>query len=666
MQKYKKAWAAINSLLEAGRSLSGNERHCVFLNTGGKRFACVSAATGLDLVDDGRALAVCDWNSDGKADLWISNRTAPWCRLMLNQSKTGYHFLALKLRGTTCNRDAIGARVEVHLGGESPRRLIKTLRAGEGFVAQSSKWLLFGLGDNVVVDKIVVRWPGGDEETLHVSAIDRFYTITQGKQHATRWTPPQSNLEPAAPKLPTSSEQARVFLATRLPFPTTRIDDFSGKKVQLQTEGGPVLLNLWASWCTPCVREMDEWTKAQQRIKEIGLRIVSVSIDNIDESEATRDEAWAILEKIEFPFERRLATQEFMTVMEVINRAMVDKPASLPLPTSLLLDARGRIAVIYKGPVDVEQLEADVKLLKANAGERFNLAAHMPGKWFSEPPQANPTRLVKGFVQAGELKRAGQYLRQFLNATPDKNATISEVSAQAFAALAAAMEEQNQSDEALRAYNDSLDQDASDGQVHAAKARLLAKSGRAQEAASSFRKAVDLNSDDFNIRKELVLSYFNLRQFSEAKPHLDVLVAAQPRDAVAHLLLGQALKRTGDPALAISHIRTSLEIQPDWPLAINDLAWMLATHPKESIRDGGEAIQLAEGLCVKTKYRRPTLLDTLAAAYAEGGRMDDAVSTMQKAIALLPAGATPPQEFLQRLELYQNGKPFREQLPSPE
>ncbi len=124
--------------------------------------------------------------------------------------------------------------------------------------------------------------------------------------------------------------------------------------------------------------------------------------------------------------------------------------------------------------------------------------------------------------------------------------------------------------------------------------------------------------------------------------------------------------RTGDRALAISHIRTSLEIQPDWPLAINDLAWMLATHPKESIRDGGEAIQLAEGLCVKTKYRRPTLLDTLAAAYAEGGRMDDAVSTMQKAIALLPAGATPPQEFLQRLELYQNGKPFREQLPSPE
>ena len=74
-------------MLNTGRSFSGRERHCVFLNTGDDegeiaRFANVSAVTGLDLPDDGRAVAVVDWDHDGDLDLWISNRNAPRLRLL--------------------------------------------------------------------------------------------------------------------------------------------------------------------------------------------------------------------------------------------------------------------------------------------------------------------------------------------------------------------------------------------------------------------------------------------------------------------------------------------------------------------------------------------------------------------------------------------------------
>jgi len=150
-------------MLADGRSLSGHEHNCCFLNTHGKRFADVSAAIGLDHTSDSRGAATVDWDLDGDLDIWISNRTGPRLRFMHNRLGTGSHFLALRLEGVKCNRDAIGARVEVFGAGESGSRLVRALRAGEGYLAQSSKWLHFGLGDQSAIERIVVHWPVWNE-----------------------------------------------------------------------------------------------------------------------------------------------------------------------------------------------------------------------------------------------------------------------------------------------------------------------------------------------------------------------------------------------------------------------------------------------------------------------------------------------------------------------
>ena len=86
--------------------------------------------------DDGRAIATVDWDHDGDLDLWISNRSAPRLRLMRNDLPRTNHFIALRLQGngTTTNRDAIGARIELILDGtENSKPLIQTLagRAAE-------------------------------------------------------------------------------------------------------------------------------------------------------------------------------------------------------------------------------------------------------------------------------------------------------------------------------------------------------------------------------------------------------------------------------------------------------------------------------------------------------------------------------------------------------
>jgi len=189
--EYLRSYNQLGTMLREGRSFSGNERNCCFLNMGAApaaegRFANISAVSGLDYPDDGRAVALVDWDQDGRLDMWISNRNAPRLRLMHNEVPSSNHFLALRLEGNgkTTSRDAIGARVEVVLGGarvqspeskasesneSGPRHapiasghppLIKTLRAGEGFLAQSSKWLHFGLGAAGVVEREAVARAG--------------------------------------------------------------------------------------------------------------------------------------------------------------------------------------------------------------------------------------------------------------------------------------------------------------------------------------------------------------------------------------------------------------------------------------------------------------------------------------------------------------------------
>ena len=118
-EKYGTAWAAIMQLVRDGKSWSGREKNCCYLNTassldGATRFANISHVSGLDFADDSRAIAVVDWDHDGDLDLWFRNRTAPRLRFMANQLDARRRsYVALRLEGTSSNRDGVGAVVEV-------------------------------------------------------------------------------------------------------------------------------------------------------------------------------------------------------------------------------------------------------------------------------------------------------------------------------------------------------------------------------------------------------------------------------------------------------------------------------------------------------------------------------------------------------------------------
>jgi tetratricopeptide (TPR) repeat protein len=96
----------------------------------------------------------------------------------------------------------------------------------------------------------------------------------------------------------------------------------------------------------------------------------------------------------------------------------------------------------------------------------------------------------------------------------------------------------------------------------------------------------------------------------------------------------QSLCQRGDFAGAIAGYRLALKTHPNSPDLLNNLAFLLATCPDPSRRNGPEAVPLAEKACQLTHYLAPVLVGTLAAAYAETGRFDDAIWMAQKASAL--------------------------------
>ena len=124
-------------------------------------------------------------------------------------------------------------------------------------------------------------------------------------------------------------------------------------------------------------------------------------------------------------------------------------------------------------------------------------------------------------------------------------------------------------------------------------------------------------------------------------------------------------KRTGKSREAVAELRQLLSAKPNLPDALNNLAWLLATSPDSTARNGAEAVRLAEQGCRLSGYQQAQLLGTLAAAYAEAGRFTEAVATAQKSIELARAGGDTRFAAVneQLLGLYRAGRPYHE--PSP-
>ncbi len=186
--------------------------------------------------------------------------------------------------------------------------------------------------------------------------------------------------------------------------------------------------------------------------------------------------------------------------------------------------------------------------------------------------------------------------------------------------------------------------------------------GKLDLAGTALLKCLRLRPQDAKARRLLADVMLKQQNINGAITNLAELVKLEPNPNTA-FDLAQLLVQTGKAEIAISYYRIALELKPDWPQAYNNLALILATHPDERVRNGPEAVALAERACALTQSSVPVYLSTLAAAYAELGRFDDAIRTAEQAVALAEArGLTNiARRNTELLQLYQAGKPFHDQ-----
>jgi protein O-mannosyl-transferase len=191
-------------------------------------------------------------------------------------------------------------------------------------------------------------------------------------------------------------------------------------------------------------------------------------------------------------------------------------------------------------------------------------------------------------------------------------------------------------------------------------AAALNAKGDFDGAAAHYAEACRLRPEDVEARQKLALALLSGGKLSDAAAQFQEVLRLRPNAGTEHSL-ALALDAQGQVEAALPHYREAVRLSPETPLYLNDLAWVLATSPKAELRDGAQAVRLAEEACKLSGGKEARCFGTLDAAYAEAGRFDDAVATATKARELALAAGQPElaQAAEARLVLYRARKPYR-------
>ena len=257
-------------------------------------------------------------------------------------------------------------------------------------------------------------------------------------------------------------------------------------------------------------------------------------------------------------------------------------------------------------------------------------------------------------VKRGEIDRAVEHYVESVRINPSY--------AEARTNLGSALYQEGRSSEALVQFEAALRIDPNLALPHQNIGWILAARGELEGADPHYREAMRLAPSDALVRVDFGKVQIARGAFGDAIATLQEALRIDPQNTEARVQMGIALTQGGRASEATVIFREALRDAPDSPEALNGLAWILATAEDSALRDGEEAVRLAERASELTGGGDPNLLDTLAAAYAEAARFEEAAQTEERALERFRRSGqgSAIRDCEERLRLFRGGLPFRE------
>ncbi|QVL30990.1 tetratricopeptide repeat protein [Telmatocola sphagniphila] len=250
-------------------------------------------------------------------------------------------------------------------------------------------------------------------------------------------------------------------------------------------------------------------------------------------------------------------------------------------------------------------------------------------------------------------------------------------------------------DKAIEDFTEAIKIDEDYGYAYIGRGNARLEKKEFEKALKDFGKALEIDPQDTTALLSRGNAYLEQKEYDAAIKEYNEVLEIIPNSAYAYVCRAnaQAAKKDFEKALAdytkslkidpensgafasrgncyadkkeydkaLKDFTEAIKIDPKSEYAINGEAWLLATCPEPKYRDGKKAVELAQKACELSHFKDLNLVDTLAAAFAEVGKFEEAVKWQEKAIRNPFASDTEISEAKERLELYKMKKPYRDE-----
>ena len=595
---YEQGWNAINELIRSDATWSGHERNVFFANNNDGTFSDVSAAIGLDFIEDGRSFALADFDHDGRQEIFLKNRNAPQLRILRNYQRDLPPSIAFRLQGLKSNRDAIGAAITVET---DKGRQIRMVQAGSGFLSQHSKDVFFGLGEATGPVRASIRWPSGLVQEFHNLPINHRIWVVEGAEPS-RLVPFQSTPQPRSEpithgqleELPTNVE---TWLLAPVPAPDFSLADQSGRMRSLsELKGKPVLLNFWTTKSPECRDTLASLERNHSDWRAQGLQTLCLNVDSLAVGATQPEHSDSklldiVLRENHFDVPVLRASDDTAAVYNILYRQLFDRHRDLTLPASFLINADGYIVKVYQGVIDPQHIAQDFRKIPKTDAERLTRALPFPSPKYSLEFGRNNLSTGALFFQRGYLDQAEVAFQTALREVP--------TSAEALYGIGSVYLNQNKNAAAREmfercvqlqpTYPDTLPDAWNNLGV------IATRENHVDEAVEDFRKALSINPRHLLSLDNLGNAYRLQKRWDDARTVLERAVEVAPEDPEANYSLGMVFAQDNNTDNAYEYLQRALKARPAYPEALNNLGvlYLVTNHRDQAVASFEQCIQTA-------------------------------------------------------------------------